>query len=157
MNAYASTNSAFIQRCVNSHRWRPLRGPGKQDACAPVRFCIPKLMKFQISTSMAGLFAAALFVFTAACGGPGERIKEIEAVKGTPSPTPGEREISGIFNVTGASTNGIDEYTGSLTVTNQGDVYGFRWATIKGTRVGTGVQFGNSTPASYAATGRGKR
>ena len=90
------------------------------------------------------------------CGGPSERIKEIEAVKATPSPTPGEREISGVFNLTGAGTNGVDPYTGSLTVAAQGDVYGFRWATTKGTRVGTGVQFGSTTAASYASTGGGK-
>jgi len=90
------------------------------------------------------------------CGGPSERIKEIEAVKATPSPTPGERPISGSFVITGSAANGMEPYTGSLTVAPKGDNYEFRWSTTKGSRIGTGVQFGNSIAVSFAATGGGK-
>ena len=103
------------------------------------------------------IFAVSLLAITTSCGGgPGERIKEIEATKATPSPTPGERLISGVFNVTGADTGGIDEYNGVLTIANEGDVYSFRWTTNRGTRVGTGIQMGNATAASYSSTGAGK-
>jgi len=44
----------------------------------------------------------------------------------------------------------------ALTIQPQGDAYGFRWTTTKGTRVGTGVQIGNATAASFAATGGGQ-
>ena len=89
------------------------------------------------------------------CGGPGERIKEIAAVTPTPAPPPTEREISGVFNVAGAGENGVDPYTGSLTVAPKGDNYEFRWSTTKGTRVGTGVQLDGSTAATFATTGGG--
>lgn len=102
------------------------------------------------------LLFAALSIVISACGGPGERIKEIEAVKATPSPTPGEREVSGVFNITGAGTNGADEYTGSLKVVPKGDNYEFRWSTTKGTRIGTGVQMGNAVAMSFAPTGGGE-
>ncbi len=97
-----------------------------------------------------------LVIFIASCGGPAERMQEESAVKPSPSPTPGEREISGVFNVEGAADNDSDPYTGMLTIQNQGDVYGFRWTTTKGSRVGTGVQMGNATAASFAGTGAGK-
>ena len=90
------------------------------------------------------------------CGGPSERIKEIEAVKATPSPTPGERPISGSFVITGSAANGMEPYTGSLTVAPKGDNYEFRWSTTKGSRIGTGVQMGNAVAVSFAKTGGGK-
>ncbi len=97
-----------------------------------------------------------LILFTS-CGGPDERIKDIEAQK-TPaaSPTPTEREISGVFNVSGTAANDTEPYNGVLTVAPSGDVYEFRWALNKGTFIGTGVQLGNVTAASFAATGGGK-
>ncbi len=95
-----------------------------------------------------------LVIVTASCGGPAERIRERATVE--PSPVQGEREISGVYNIEGSSENGNDPYTGVLAIANQGDVYGFRWTTTKGTRVGTGVQLGNATAASFAPTGGGK-
>ncbi len=92
----------------------------------------------------------------AACGGPSDRIKEIDAVKATASPTTGEREISGIYNVSGSGDNGIDPYSGLLTIAPQGDLYGFRWTTNRGVRVGSGVQIGNTSAVSYSSTGGGK-
>ena len=97
-----------------------------------------------------------IFTLVSACGGPGERIKEIEAVKATESPTPGEREISGTYNVTGAGANDAGPYSGLLTIAPKGDNYEFRWTTNRGSRVGTGVQIGNTTAVSYSATGGGK-
>ena len=91
----------------------------------------------------------------ASCGGPGERIKEIAARTPTPVATPTEREISGVFNVTGAGTNGIDPYNGVLTIAPQGDAYGFRWNTTSGSHNGVGVQMGDATAASYANPGGG--
>ena len=84
-------------------------------------------------------------------------MKDIEAQK-TPEPTvtPTEREISGVFNVSGTAANDTEPYNGVLTVAPSGDVYSFRWTTNKGTRVGTGVQLGTTTAASFAATGGGK-
>ncbi len=101
-----------------------------------------------------GLVFVAAFSF--ACGGPAERIKERETQLATPSPTPGERPIGGSLLVTGSSANESDPYTGSLTVAPKGDSYEFRWSTTKGSRIGTGVQMGNTTAVSFAATGGGK-
>lgn len=98
----------------------------------------------------------AFVIFLAACGGPAERIKEIEARTPTPPPAPTEREISGAFNVSGAGDNGNEPYTGLLNIAPRGDVYGFRWSTTKGIRVGVGVQISNATAASFSATGGGK-
>ncbi|MEO7659371.1 MAG: hypothetical protein ABIV48_07130, partial [Pyrinomonadaceae bacterium] len=92
-----------------------------------------------------------LIILIASCGGPAERMRNRAAVEPSPSPTPGEREISGVFNVEGAAVNDKEPYTGVLNIANQGDVYGFRWATTKGSRVGTGVQMGNATAASPPA------
>lgn len=102
------------------------------------------------------LIPLILTFFLGSCGGPADRIKQIEAQKPTPAPTPTEREISGQFNVTGAGDNGNEPYTGLLTIAPQGDVYGFRWQLTKGTRVGTGIQIGNAAAVSSAATGGGK-
>lgn len=88
-------------------------------------------------------------------GGPGERIKQIAAVTPTPAPPPTEREISGVFNVTGAGENGNDPYTGMLNVAPEGDAYSFRWNTTHGARNGVGVQLGDATAASYANPGSG--
>jgi len=96
------------------------------------------------------------FCLLISCGGPAERIKETAAITPTPSPTPGERDISGNFIISGAATNDMDPYTGSLAVIPKGDNYEFRWATTKGTRVGTGVQLGSTAAVSFAATGAGK-
>lgn len=95
--------------------------------------------------------------FFIACGGPDERIKDIEAQK-TPaaSPTPTEREISGVFSVSGTAANATEPYNGVLTVVPSGDVYEFRWALNKGTFAGTAVQLGNVTAASFARVGGGK-
>lgn len=103
------------------------------------------------------LFAAiiGLVIFGVSCGGPEVRMREKAVVEPYASPTQGEREISGVFNVDGSEVNGNNPYTGVLTISNQGDVYGFRWSTTKGARVGTGVQLGSSTAASFASTGAG--
>jgi|CXWL01.1.fsa_nt_gi hypothetical protein len=90
------------------------------------------------------------------CGGPSERIKETAAKSPTPAPTQSERLISGVFAVSGAGDNGVDPYTGILTIAPQGDVYSFRWSTNRGSRSGVGVQIGNSAAASFAPTGGGK-
>lgn len=102
------------------------------------------------------LLSLTSLVLFLSCGGPTERIKETAAITPTPSPTPGERDISGNFLITGAAANDIDGYTGSLTVVPKGENYEFRWATTRGTRVGTGVQLGSTTAVSFAATGAGK-
>lgn len=102
------------------------------------------------------VFFFAFIVFVTACGGPAERIRETAAKSPTPPPAPTEREISGTFNVGGAGDNGSEPYTGLLTIAPQGDVYGFRWSTTKGSRVGVGVQSGSATAASFASTGGGK-
>lgn len=103
------------------------------------------------------ILAAILgFVLLSSCGGPAERIKETSNILQTPSPTPGERPISGSFRISGASSGGLDEYTGSLNVAPKGDNYEFRWSTTKGSRIGTGVQLGAVTAVSYAAIGAGQ-
>ena len=102
------------------------------------------------------LITFALLMSFAACGGPAERIKERETQLATPSPTPGERPVSGSFVVEGTTPDGGDAYTGSLSIAPKGDNYEFRWATTKGTRVGTGVQMGSAMAVSFAATGGGK-
>jgi hypothetical protein len=102
------------------------------------------------------VFYLALGITVITCGGPADRIKETAAKSPTPQQTPTEREISGAFNVSGAGENGNEAYTGLLNIVPQGDVYGFRWSTTKGSRVGVGVQIGSATAASFAATGGGK-
>jgi len=102
------------------------------------------------------LIVTMVVIVMCSCGGPGERIKDIEAQKPKSSPTPTEREISGVFTVTGSAANEQDPYTGVLNVTPQGDVYSFRWQTSKGTRVGAGVQIGDGVAASFASPGSGK-
>jgi hypothetical protein len=97
-----------------------------------------------------------LSIFAAGCGDASTRIKEREAMLASPSPTPGERAIAGSFTISGKDQGGLNEYTGSLTVLPKGDAYEFRWATTKGTRVGTGIQIGNSTAVSFAPTAGGK-
>jgi len=87
------------------------------------------------------------------CGVGGPEIKRLPQ---NPTPTPTEREISGVFNVSGSAANDQDPYTGVLNVTPQGDVYSFRWQTNKGTRIGAGVQLGDAVAVSYAAPGSGK-
>jgi hypothetical protein len=94
--------------------------------------------------------------FAVACGGPADRIKERETQLATVTPTPGERPVGGSFVVEGTTPDGRDGYTGSLNVAPKGDNYEFRWATTKGTRIGTGVQMGNTIAVSFAATGAGK-
>ncbi len=113
-------------------------------------------MRFITSGHLKTAIALAAVAFSFACGGAADRIKEREAQLVTPSPTPGERAIAGSFTITGADSGGLNEYTGSLTVVPKGDNYEFRWATTKGTRVGTAVQIGNATAATFSATGGGK-
>jgi hypothetical protein len=109
-----------------------------------------------VPTALLAVIVGLIIVLGSACGGPAERIRERSTVEAIASPTPGEREISGIFNVEGSAENEKDPYSGVLTVANQGEVYGFRWTTTKGTRIGTGVQLGNAAAASFAGTGAGK-
>ena len=97
----------------------------------------------------------ALANFTG-CGGPAERIRETSQQTPIPSPTPGERELSGVYTVTGAGTHGADPYTGVLNITPSGDVYELRWQTNRGTRIGNAVQIGDSAAATYAGIGAGK-
>lgn len=109
--------------------------------------------------SKVNLACLLLFIpcLLASCGGgPGERIKQIAAITPTPSPPPTEREISGVFNVTGASENGNDPYTGVLNIAPQGDAYSFRWMTTHGAHNGTGIQMADATAVSYANPGGGK-
>lgn len=102
-----------------------------------------------------GLLFAFLLGATG-CGGPAERIKDTSSRTPTPAPTITERLLSGAFNIEGAGPNDSEPYNGLLTIAPQGDVYSFRWATTAGSRAGIGVQIGDATAASYAATGGGE-
>jgi hypothetical protein len=117
-----------------------------------------QLITFNSRKAAVVISAIAFFtmLLLSACGGPEERIRERAAITPIPSPTPGERAIAGSFVINGSASGGLDEYTGSLTVVPKGDNYEFRWATTKGTRVGTGVQMGSATAATFASTGGGK-
>ncbi len=110
----------------------------------------------RISTGIVIAAVAVTSFFTFACGSPPEPAKTEKPANTNSNAKPTERETSGVFNVTGAGTNGIDEYKGVLNITNQGDVYGFRWQTNRGSRVGNGVQIGDAMAASYAAIAAGK-
>jgi hypothetical protein len=101
---------------------------------------------------------AALGVSAAicACGGPGDRIKEITNKTPEPSPTQGERELSGVYTVNGSGPNDADPYNGVLNITPSGDVYSLRWQTNRGTRIGTAVQLGDAASATVAGTGAGE-
>ncbi len=116
------------------------------------------LHNFVSGRLVALLFAAIALGFMASCGGgPSERIKQIAAITPTPAPPPTEREISGVFNVTGADVNGNDPYNGVLNIAPQGEVDSFRWTTTHGAHNGVGVQLGDATAASYANPGGGQR
>jgi hypothetical protein len=93
--------------------------------------------------------------FAAACGGAADRIRERETQLATVTPTPGERPVGGSFVVEGTTPDGRDAYTGSLSVAPKGENYEFRWATTKGTRIGTGVQMGSMIAVSFASIGGG--
>lgn len=110
-------------------------------------------MKIISKVNLTCLLLSALCLLASCGGGPGERIKQIAAI--TPTPPATEREISGVFNVTGAGENGNDPYTGVLNIAPQGDVYGFRWTTTHGAHNGVGVQLGDAMAASYANPGGG--
>lgn len=101
------------------------------------------------------VLAVAAFLF-AGCGGPEERIKERSLATPEPTATPGERPISGSLHVEGTSSGGQEPYHGALTIEPTGDLYSFRWSITKGSRVGTGVQYGNQAAATFAASGAGK-
>ena len=105
--------------------------------------------------AIAFLTITGFLLFSVSCGGPSQRIKETSVKTPTPPATPSEREISGAYNVSGTGDNESDPYTGLLTIAPKGDVYGFRWSTTRGSRNGVGVQIGNTTAASFAATGGG--
>jgi hypothetical protein len=111
---------------------------------------------FNVRPTIAAMAFAGLFWLSAACGGPAERIKEKSAIPVLPTPTPGERPITGTFKVEGAADNNADPYSGVLNVAPKGDAYEFRWSTTKGSRIGVGVQMGNATAVSFAPTGGGK-
>jgi len=90
------------------------------------------------------------------CGGPSDRIRERANALSSPTPTPGERQISGLFEVNGSGPGGLDPYTGTLNIEPQGDLYSFRWQLPTGSRVGTGVQYDDKVAVSFAPTGGGK-
>ncbi|HEY2846810.1 MAG TPA: hypothetical protein VGI80_03270 [Pyrinomonadaceae bacterium] len=102
-----------------------------------------------------GLIVVLTFL-SIACGGPAERIKEREKAISSPTPTPGEREIAGAFQVSGTAAGRPDPYTGALAIEPQGDLYSFRWTLSTGNRVGTAVEYGDHAAASFAPTGAGK-
>jgi hypothetical protein len=91
----------------------------------------------------------------AACGVGGPEIKTANQ-QPRQTQTPTEKEISGVFNITGSGANEMDPYTGLLEITRQGDLYGFRWTLNRGTRVGHGVQIGDATAASFSTPGSGR-
>ncbi len=107
-------------------------------------------------TLVSKFFLLAAVCLTIGCGGPEDRIKEREKALSSPTPTPGERDIGGSYQVTGSAAGGLDGYTGAISVEPQGDLYSFRWTLSKGTRVGTAVEYGNNAAAAFAPTGEGK-
>ena len=102
------------------------------------------------------IFLVLLAVFVSGCGGPAERIQERAKELASPTPTPGEREIAGLFQVGGNASGGLDAYSGTLEIQPQGDLYSFRWTLPTGNRVGTGVEYGDHVAATFAPTGGGK-
>ena len=113
------------------------------------------LHKFMSDTASKVIITVILSVFIASCGNSPEIKSNNQPAIKTPAPTPSEREISGVFSVTGAGDNGNDPYNGVLNITNQGDAYSFRWTTTLGSHNGVGVQLGDTTAASYANPGSG--
>lgn len=97
-----------------------------------------------------------LAVSICGCGGPAERIQERAKALASPTATPGEREIAGLFQVSGSASGGLDAYTGTLEVQPQGDLYAFRWTLPTGNRIGTGVEYGDHVAATFADAGGGK-
>lgn len=111
-------------------------------------------MSTRFACTSVGVCLAAAFLVSS-CGGPAERIRETSSQSPSPTPAPSERVISGAFKVTGADENGVAPYSGVLNVVPKGDVYEFRWALTKGSRMGTGVQMGDAAGVSFATTGGG--
>ncbi|MEO7540225.1 MAG: hypothetical protein ABIV21_09360 [Pyrinomonadaceae bacterium] len=93
---------------------------------------------------------------TLSCGGPDLSNSRSNGTARSPSPTPSELELSGVYNVEGAGENDDDPYKGILTVTNQEDIYKFEWQTNRSRHAGVGVQKGDAVAASYAESGDGE-
>ncbi len=101
------------------------------------------------------LFISLCLFFTSCQTGPD--LSNINNNMATPSASaPAEKEISGTYAVNGADENGNQPYEGALTLTNQGDTYGYEIQTSKMRRTGVGVQFGDSLAATYADPGKGE-
>ena len=64
--------------------------------------------------------------------------------------------MSGAYVVTGSGENGTNPYEGILNVTNQQDVYLFKWQTTRPKPGGVGVQMGDAVAVSYADPTNGK-
>lgn len=98
------------------------------------------------------ILGITVILMTFGCGSPPD--PPVKPVANTNSNTPApERAISGVYNVSGAM--GTDEYSGVLTVTNQGDAYNFRWMTNQGSRIGVGIQMEDTAAVTFARTGGG--
>lgn len=101
------------------------------------------------------LFTSLCLFFTSCQTGPD--LSNINNNMATPSASaPAEKEISGTYAFNGADENGNQPYEGALTITNQGDTYGYEIQTSKMRRTGVGVQFGDSLAATYADPGKGE-
>lgn len=102
------------------------------------------------------LLLTAVGLLLISCGGPAERIRETSQKPPSATPSPAEREMSGVYEVVGAGNTLEPSYEGVLTITNEGDVLAVRRQTDRGTTIGTGVQLGESIAVSYAASGSGE-
>ncbi len=103
--------------------------------------------------ALQSLFVAVLI--TASCGGPDLANKAKPS--STPANTaPAELEMSGVYAVTGSGENATNPYEGILNVTNQEDVYLFKWQTMRPKPGGLGVQMGDAVAVTYADATGGK-
>lgn len=106
------------------------------------------------SASLAFLGASVL-LFAAACG-PDFSVKNKPAPANTEIPNRGELELSGVYNVSGAGENSLHPYEGILTITNDRDVYVFKWQTTRAKPGGVGVQMGDAVAVTNADPTSGK-
>ena len=120
----------------------------------------PLLGTIASCSRQAGMFAlqsliAVLLLLIVSCGGADTPKTSVPA-RTNANTASAELEMSGVYAVTGSGENGVNPYEGILNVTNQEDVYLFKWQTTRPKPGGVGVQMGDAVAVTYADATNGK-
>ncbi len=104
------------------------------------------------------LSALASLAILTALGLGCNQLKDAEPVRvenATPAPVVSDK-LSGAYDVTGMNENGAGAYSGTLAVTERGDVYQFSWDTAGKKYDGVGVRTDDSVGVAFAAGDSGE-